>query len=308
MVTAALRLVPERTASEIAWEEPNCPLCNGRRRVTKLEAPDPSPEGGGLWFAVVECQDCGLYYTCPRPDEESIGGFYPAGYGPHQAQRRDEGHTGERRCAERRPFPVVGHGKLLDFGCGAGVFLDLMRREGWDVTGLDMSNETVARLRTDHGLRVLQGSLPHPELEPASFNAVTMWHALEHVHNPFDVLKAAKRLLAPGGQVHIAVPNIECLAFRWFGRSWYGLELPRHLTHFSEATLRAMLQRVGFWKVKIEQVKHSDWVRNSARLAAGQGRSNVFQRTLLSKRMSRAAASYGVLRGRADGLYALAAI
>src|SRR5262249_42694154 len=144
---------------------------------------------------------------------------------------------------------------LLDFGCGSGVFLEMMQKEGWDVTGLDVSEKVAERVSDRLEAPVLYGTLPHPELKPASFDAITMWHALEHVHNPLCVLRAAKKLLAPGGQLHIAVPNIGSLAFHCFGQSWFGLELPRHLSHFSQITLRALLNRVGFWRVRIDQVK-----------------------------------------------------
>ncbi len=75
---------------------------------------------------------------------------------------------------------------------------------------------------------------------------MTMWHSLEHVHHPLAILRAAYRLLIPGGKLIVATPNIESIPFRVFGRSWFGLDLPRHLTHFTPTTLGAMLQTAGF--------------------------------------------------------------
>ena len=142
-------------------------------------------------------------------------------------------------------IPWHGRGRLLDFGCGGGAYLERMHRQGWDVTGLDVSAAAVECVRTRLGLRALLGTLPHPELKPATFDVVTMWHSLEHVHEPLEVLRAAHQLLAPGGKLLVATPNIDSLPFRWFGQAWYGLDLPRHLTHFSSRTLRRLLERAG---------------------------------------------------------------
>src|SRR5262249_34256030 len=142
-----------------------------------------------------------------------------------------------RTCVERRVLPWHGNGRLLDFGCGGGSFLERMHKQGWSRVGLDTSEAAVRSIRSELGLAAPVGTLPHPELAPESFDVITMWHALEHVHAPLDVLREAHRLLAPGGRLLVAVPNIASWPFRWFGRDWFGLDLPRHLTHFEPETL-----------------------------------------------------------------------
>src|SRR5260221_105975 len=117
---------------------------------------------------------------------------------------------------------------------------------GWQVRGLDVSASAVAEVQPQRRLPALVGSLPHHELRRATFDVITMWHSLEHVHAPLEVLREAHRLLAPGGRLVVAVPNIDSLPFRWFGNAWYGLDLPRHLTHFAPRTLQMMLERAGF--------------------------------------------------------------
>ena len=116
-----------------------------------------------------------------------------------------------------------------------------MHQAGWRVTGVDCAADTVAQLRRSLGVPVLLGSLPHAELQERSFDVVTMWHSLEHVHHPLDTLRAARRLLAPGGRLVIAVPNIESTAYRWFGPAWFGLDLPRKLCHRQDSTLHGFL-------------------------------------------------------------------
>lgn len=123
------------------------------------------------------------------------------------------------------------------------------------------------RIRDEMGLPAFTGTLPHPDLELESFDVITMWHALEHVHEPMPVLREARQLLSPGGKLMITVPNIDSLAFRWFGRYWFGLELPRHLTHFTPASLLEMLQRCGFATEPVRHIRRPAWLRYTAQLA-----------------------------------------
>lgn len=158
------------------------------------------------------------------------------------------------------------------------------------MTGLDAAVGVVQHVREQHGLTALVGTLPHSELRPGSFDVVTMWHSLEHVHRPLAILREAYRLLVPGGKLIIATPNIESLPFRVFGRSWFGLDLPRHLTHFTPRTLTAMLQTAGFRTEPVRQMRHSDWLRSSAKLAVRQGTGGFLANVLRWKPAAKATA------------------
>jgi SAM-dependent methyltransferase len=292
----------------VEWEEPDCLLCGGQHWTPVLEAPDSARGGTGLWFAVVQCLDCGLCFTNPRPSAETIGQFYPTAYRPHRppsARRRRPWRLrlpspwhGPRK--DRQGLAWHGLGRLLDFGCGGGSFLLRMHRQGWQVTGVDISSAAVGHVRTELGLRAYLGSLPHPELRPESFDVITMWHSLEHVHRPMAVLDEAYKLLAPGGKIVVAVPNIDSLPFRWFGSAWSGLDLPRHLTHFAPWTLHMMLENVGFNVDPVRMIRHSAWLRSSAKQSARSGNGRHWHRLLGVKPMSRLAAWYGYFTSQCD--------
>src|SRR5262249_37635696 len=161
--------------------------------------------------------------------------------------------------------------------------------------GLDMSATTVCRVRAELGLRVLAGTLPHPELQPESFDVVTMWQSLEHVHQPREVLQEAFRLLVPGGKLVVAVPNIDSLAYRWFGADWFGLDLPRHLTRFTPMTLSLMLERTGFRLSALRMIRHSSWLCSSATLAVRRKQGPYWRRWLTSRSAARLATLYSHL-------------
>jgi SAM-dependent methyltransferase len=266
MPTAWCAVPTQNAGLCITREEPHCLLCGSSHRTLVVEAPDIQ---SGLVFAVVCCQDCGLCYTNPRPSQQTIGQFYPTQYRPHRAGRK----PGQRRkhiYREHQPLPLHGQGRLLDVGCGAGKFLYAMHCAGWQVTGIDASAAAVDTVRRSLGLRAFQGTLPHNELQDASLDLITMMHSLEHVHQPLEVLRAAFRLLVPGGKLVVAVPNIDSLAFRWFGSKWYALDLPRHLTHFTPRTLTLMVEDAGFDAGPVEMLQHSEWLRASSRRAGRQ--------------------------------------
>lgn len=296
----------------IQWEEVPCPLCASDSYHTVLDAADPDPAQAGLHFAVVCCEQCGLRFTNPRPSADAISRFYSASYPAFRKpgllrnlSRRwyPFARIFGRPCIERRMLPWHGQGRLLDFGCGGGKFLLRMQDQGWKAMGIDRSVDTIRQLREQVGVSAIAGTLPHADLQPESFDIITMWSTLAHVHKPLDVLRAAHRLLTPGGRLYVEVPNIQSWAFRWFRGRWTGLDLPRHLTHFSAPTLRAMLESAGFRIQSIKGVAHPDWQRASARRDAD---SPFVLQLLRIKPIAHLVSWLAYLFGRADSIMSIA--
>jgi SAM-dependent methyltransferase len=300
---------PERAPATILWETTTCPLCAGSHTEPVIEVTDPLPEGDTC-FHVVRCCDCELVYTNPRPTPESIGQFYPADYAPYQHRPSAHGLERWRLWPRRDSFaallPAIPRGRLLDFGCGAGEILQVMDARGWQVTGLDFSPRMVRYIQEQLGLHAVEGTLPHPALPTWSFEAVIMAQSLEHVHNPLRVLREAHRLLTPGGKVVVAVPNIDSLPFRWFGADWWGLDVPRHLTHFAPGTLALMLERAGFQVDSVQLIRHNGWLRRSGTLAARNPDRHPLWRRLLRHRLPASIAGwYSVARKQAHCIIAV---
>ncbi len=303
-------------ATHFEWEDTACLLCGENSAELIAEACDPlDANGRGLRFAVVRCRHCGLAFTNPRPKAEHIGSFYPPGYSPHGAKSEQNKHRIPSRlrcrllgtpCRERRgAIPVRVPGRLLDFGCGGGSYLTRMAGLGWEVTGVDASPIAVQRVEDELGYPAHLGTLPNANLMPGSFEAITMWQSLEHVHQPLEVLRAAFRLLVPGGALVIAVPNFDTPARSWFGDRWHGYDLPRHLSHFTPATLGAMIQASGFQLDGVRGLAHSGWLQTSAKRAF-RGGISLGTRLLKWRPATRAVAWATYTIGRADCLVAVA--
>lgn len=317
-------------------EAVDCLSCGSSESETVVIAPDPITGRGGN-FRVVRCLDCGLTYTNPRPTLASIGQFYPQDYGPHLAGTQRSGWLMRRRKAAIRAwlrcrfsfppqpsslltrlhgslagllnnrrrirllrFPFRKPGRMLDFGCGAGHFLEEMRDLGWQVEGLDISASCAAEVTDRTGIPVHHGSLPHDSIAENSFDAVTMWNALEHVHEPREIIRAARQALRPGGILVVGVPNIDSWGFRKFKHDWHCLELPRHLLHFDPDALRAMMQQEGMKVLSLEQIGRAGWLRKSVRLATRGGHTTIGKRLCGGKRISKCIARWSEMTGQAN--------
>jgi ubiquinone/menaquinone biosynthesis C-methylase UbiE len=138
-----------------------------------------------------------------------------------------------------------GEGKLLEVGCGRGDMLKLMQEMGWHVEGVDFDHKAVQNAQKK-GLRVSCGALEAQAYPDNQFDAITMSHLIEHVHDPVQLLNECYRILRPGGRVVIVTPNSDSWGHRKFASSWRGLEPPRHLHIFNHQSLTILSQNVGF--------------------------------------------------------------
>jgi SAM-dependent methyltransferase len=229
---------------------------------------------------VVRCLDCGLLYQRPRVRDEHLGECYPAHYPRHQepsprvpiegsrgrvaaVRRALAVGLGYERLRDPRPslltrlrarlllrrlrwqcLPWRAPGRYLDVGCGSGGSLGAALALGWHVAGIELSAAAAAKARrfTD---RIHAGDVLAAPFEPASFDVVSAFHVVEHVPDPVAVVRRMLEWVAPGGLALIEVPNAGGLGAAVFGQAWSGLELPRHLSHFTPATLGRVVDRAG---------------------------------------------------------------
>jgi len=263
---------------------PRCPVCgsSGRKLIHANLRDRVFCCAPGEWN-LHQCNDCGSGYLDPRPTSATIGLAYskyfthgptggvdyakaswwrrfriaqrnsylnahygydlkPAAWSPfflsHARRRRFDTFTGHLR------FPGRG-AHVLDIGCGNGAFLWQMRSLGWDVCGVEPDTKSAARARAA-GLDVRDGLIQQQTLPDAHFDAITMNHVIEHLHDPLDTLRRCWKLLKPGGQISLTTPNLGSRGHQIFGADWLPLDPPRHLVLFTEDSLRRALETCGF--------------------------------------------------------------
>ena len=156
------------------------------------------------------------------------------------------------------------NGPVLDVGCGGGLFLRLMAERGYRVAGLDLSIDAAAVAWRHYGVPVVCAILSESPIAAESCAAVTMFHVLEHLHDPARYIDSARALLKPGGRLIVQVPNASCWQFRLFGSSWNVVDVPRHLIDFKVSDLDLLLEDCGF---EVLRHKHFSLRDNPAGLA-----------------------------------------
>jgi 2-polyprenyl-3-methyl-5-hydroxy-6-metoxy-1,4-benzoquinol methylase len=236
----------------------SCPVCRSTDLRDKLRVQDKSVSQET--FVIQQCAACGFQLTNPRPTAAAIGKYYESdAYVSHNSAAQglaNRVYKAARYFTVRRKVALITRlnngrkGNLLDYGCGTGHFLVGAKRAGWQVTGLEPND----RARHDATARVGQPILEETALAglpAASFDLITLWHVLEHVHTLNETLSQLVMVLKPGGTLLIAVPNAESLDAQHYRQDWAAYDVPRHLYHFVPATMRRLLGTHGLHVTKM---------------------------------------------------------
>ena len=204
----------------------------------------------GVSEEFIQCDSCGLGSLFPMPEAARIESFYPAGYyGTPSAKFEPIVEAGVRAGARLRVQSLLSGlqpgSQVLDIGCGRGVMLRALLDLGHIAHGVEVSGAAAAGVDARADVRIA-ADLNQAGFRTHSMDAIILWHVLEHLPDPERTLAEIRRILKPGGRLILAVPNYASWQARWAGTDWFHLDLPRHLYHFSPATLSVLLQRHGF--------------------------------------------------------------
>jgi 2-polyprenyl-3-methyl-5-hydroxy-6-metoxy-1,4-benzoquinol methylase len=138
----------------------------------------------------------------------------------------------------------INKGKLLDVGSGTGAFLNEMRQKHWETTGLEPDADARKVARDEYGLE-LKDTSSFYRLEAGQFDAITLWHVLEHVHELERYIRHLKVLLKEEGKLFIAVPNYTAADAAIYRQYWAAYDVPRHLYHFSPRSMQVLMAKNG---------------------------------------------------------------
>lgn len=207
----------------------------------------------GEIFKIKKCKKCNLIYTAIESSEFSAQEYYSDDY-----YRKNERYSYIfsvinsyliRRRVSKLDVYSKKAGYALDIGCGQGYFLKELSDNGWDCTGIEVSERSAYFAKKNLGLKVLTENDSLKNLESDSFDVICLWHVLEHIEEFESTLKEAQRVLSQDGELLLSVPNIGSWEAKYGKGDWFHLDVPRHVVHFSEETLNAFLKSAGL-KIK----------------------------------------------------------
>jgi len=232
-------------------EKANCVLCS-RETEARIYIHTNS---GGFHFSYLQCRRCGLIFLSPRPNKKEILQFYQQDYYGDGLQKFHSwleafrlffAWNRMRRVKKFFSYP----GKALDIGCGQGTFLQMLKKEGWECHGTELTLKSASRAFR-RGISVSVGEIDESRYPPHSFDLITLWHVLEHLPQPLETIKKVTRLLKKGGILAISTPNIDSLQAKMGGSRWFHLDPPRHLYLYSPRTLAQMIGSLDFRLLKL---------------------------------------------------------
>lgn len=250
----------------------NCELCESNEFTLLFHNYDRLHRTKGI-FNIVKCDNCGLVYLNPRPKREFIYEYYPDDYEPYNIssngfyQKLNESllnsyYKKDKSLLENlksflfqliySPIPKEHKGRILDIGCGNGIYLYNLKKHDWDVYGVEISKKAVAFAQEKLRLKnVRQGTIEDIKYPDGYFDVITMNHVIEHLFSPKETLGEINGILKKEGLLIITTPNVNSFNAKIFREYWFPLETPRHLDIFNFLTMKRLMSDTGFIIKKI---------------------------------------------------------
>jgi len=237
---------------ELLLEKTPCPLCSSENYKKELCATDRLKVVSQK-FDLVRCCNCGLLYQNPRVRSNDIGRFYPEDYFKSRPGRNIRRESVSLKKAGLKANVVEnscqGKGRLLEIGSANGDFLVEMRNRGWDVEGIEVSENGASYSSEKYGLNVHSGTVKDFQGK-GPYDAIVLWGVLPHFPDPLYVYKKIFEMISPKGKLIACFANEGSLAMEMMGQDWSHLDQPRHYCMWSEITYENLLSSSGFRIVK----------------------------------------------------------
>jgi 2-polyprenyl-3-methyl-5-hydroxy-6-metoxy-1,4-benzoquinol methylase len=243
-------------------ERKTCPLCNSSN-ISLFKKGTFNPENvttenfkitdsayGSLW-TFFACKDCRFVFSNPYIPEENITAFYS------QLEDREYGTEAEgrsknfstifkrlKRIRDGRAKHGSHSGSLLDIGAAGGIFLDMARRQGYDIEGIEPSEFLVKEAEKRYGIKLFKGTVEEYKTEK-KFSIITLLDIVEHLVNPDDFMTKVDGLIEENGLLVVVTPDVGSLAARLAGKRWWHYRVA-HINFFNLASLRCLLEKHGY--------------------------------------------------------------
>ncbi|WP_153796162.1 class I SAM-dependent methyltransferase [Foetidibacter luteolus] len=230
-----------------------CCFCNSENITKVFTAKDYTVSK--TEFEIWHCNNCTGRFTQHVPDQQSIGAYYQSvDYVSHSDTKKGFINrlyhlVRKYTLQSKRKLVIqasgVAKGSLLDIGAGTGAFANEMKVAGWQVTALEPDETARQNAFNNYQLNLLAPETIY-RLPGSSYDVITLWHVLEHVHDLHGYFTAFQKLLKPGGILLVAVPNYSSYDAEVYQQYWAAYDVPRHLYHFSPECMRQLAAQHGF--------------------------------------------------------------
>ncbi|MEO8852781.1 MAG: class I SAM-dependent methyltransferase [Ginsengibacter sp.] len=237
----------------------SCPNCGNADIYKVLSVKDYTVSGEE--FDVWECRNCTQRFTQNIPDQEKIAAYYQSeNYISHSDTSKglinNLYHKVRKRTLLQKRKLIEkttrkSQGNILDIGAGTGAFLNTMKNANWNCTGIEPDKNAREKALELHGLNIEDTDTLYT-LSAGTFDAITLWHVLEHVHELHKYADQLRNLLSKNGKLFIAVPNYTSSDAKMYKQFWAAYDVPRHLYHFSPKSMEHLLNSHG---LKLESTK-----------------------------------------------------
>jgi len=204
-------------------------------------------------FQISCCENCGFHFTNPRPAIEAIGPYYES----EEYISHSKTSTGivnrlfhlsriyTMSYKKRLVRKYIQGNNILDYGCGTGEFIRSMEGLGWNCYGIE-PNPSARKAANENCNFEITNEDGLNNIPPASLNAISLWHVLEHVYPLSERLNTFRNLLSEKGMLFVALPNMKSLDARKYGPFWAAYDVPRHIYHFSPESIKSLMEKHGF--------------------------------------------------------------
>jgi|LauGreDrversion4_2_1035121.scaffolds.fasta_scaffold01307_14 2-polyprenyl-3-methyl-5-hydroxy-6-metoxy-1,4-benzoquinol methylase len=235
-----------------------CPVCGSDKLSHILKTIDYTVSQEA--FSISQCEQCTVRFTVSAPSTVNIGKYYQS--------EQYISHTNSKQGLFNKLYQIVRNyslvskrklvcsyankrsGLLLDYGCGTGSFLNEMKLNGWTIKGVEPDAGAALKAKMLTGSEIGDSSSLN-SLENDSFDVITLWHVLEHVHELHPTVKTLKQKLRTNGVMFVAVPNYQSFDATYYDRFWAAYDVPRHLYHFSKKSMANLMEANGLKIVNI---------------------------------------------------------
>ncbi|HYG40307.1 MAG TPA: class I SAM-dependent methyltransferase [Cytophagales bacterium] len=228
-----------------------CPVCTEKEFERSITAKDYLITKET--FQIVKCTNCSFQFTNPRPFDFELGKYYQSlNYDSHNTKSsslKDILYNTVRNISTARKLKyiksIAAGTNLLDIGSGAGYFINYCHKNNWSVEGVEPNLQSFPDINAE-----IKIHSNYNTIGKEAFDIITMWHSLEHVGKLEEVLKTVSAALKDDGKLIIAVPNIASFDFNYYQEYWAGLDVPRHLYHFTQTSMKLLVERYGLKIIK----------------------------------------------------------